>query len=735
MTKIVKIAGAELKVLFYSPIAWLVLVIFTVHNGINFFELLGSLRKQLLLGDNISMITAEVFSGIFGLFTKAQDHLYLYFPLLTMGLMSRETSSGSIKLLLSSPVKIREIIIGKYLAMVIYSLLLISLLLCYVLAGFIAIKDIDYTLIISGLMGLFLLMCTFSAIGLFLSTLTSYQVVAAIGTLVALGGLQYIGRVWQGTDILRDITSFLSISSKSSIMIGGMLTSRDILYYLLIITLFLCFSLFRLQSFLERKHPYYVAGKYIVIILTVLLLGYTAARPAFIYYKDMTTNKVRTISLNSQRIAKQIKGELNIVTYVNLLSSQFQYGMPESRNQDLESVEGFRRFIPGLKMSYVYYYDYSSAPGISRNFIKGPGVDLSKGAKRMADSMQLDIKKFLMPSEIKKQIDLSGEDNRLIRRLSYNGKYTFLRFYSDMIIIPTEQEMANALQRLLIPPPLITFIKSNSERSPYKLGDKGYATFFSRKDYRSALINCGFDLAEVDLKKSTIPEKTTILVLIDPEAPLLHTEQKKIEEYISRGGHMIIAGEPGRQDLINPVLQSVGIAMKAVKVIDTTNASPEIISAKFAPGSYAIDTILPKLAAFNASVAMPGVAELNVKSIRGVITDTIMNNPADQMPLMVAVRRKLGHKEQRILVSGDADFISNAGLMRRSNGTPFLGRQLFSWLTMGEFPVDIDRPEAKDTQIKVSRKTLTILKLSIVWILPALLIAYGTYMLTNRKRK
>ncbi|TCC96551.1 Gldg family protein [Pedobacter hiemivivus] len=735
MNKILKIAGAELKVLFYSPIAWLVLIIFTVHNGINFFELISSLRKQLLLGDNMSMITAEVYSGIFGLFTKSLAHLYLYFPLLTMGLMSRETSSGSIKLLLSSPVKTREIILGKYLAMVIYSFLLLCLLLLYVLAGNIAIKDMDYTLVISGLIGLFLLMCTFSAIGLFLSTLTSYQVVAAIGTLLVLAGLQYIGRVWKDIDILRDITSFLSIQSKSNIMIAGMLTSRDVFYYLLIIILFLCFSLFRLQSVLERKSFFYVAGKYITIVIVILLLGYASARPEFIYYKDMTATKARTISVNSQKIAKQIEGDLTITTYVNLLNNHFSYGMPEERNADLESVEGFRRFIPGLKMLYVYYYDYSTDPGISRNFINGPGSDLSKGAKRMADSMKLNIGNFLTPSEIKKRIDLSGEDNRLIRQLTYKGKHTFLRFYNDMINIPTEQEMVNALQRLLATPPLITFIKANVERSPYKLGDKGYTTFFSRKDYRTALINCGFDLMEVDLKKSIIPEKTTVLVLADPTNPLSYTEIEKIEQYIHRGGNIIIAGEPGKQDLINPLLQSLGVALKPEMVIDTANASPEVIAAAFAPGSSAIDTILPKLAAFNAVVSMPGVAGLSIDPRKGFEANTIMNNARDKTPLMVAVRRKLGNTEQRILVSGDADFISNAGLMRRSNGTPFLGRSIFSWFTNRQFPVDIDRPEAQDNQIRISRKGLMLLKLAIGWLVPALLTAAGAFMLINRKRK
>ena len=70
----------------------------------------------------------NVFAGWRGMFTAMQQYLYLYIPLLTMGLMSRELNSGSIKLLYSSPVTNTQIILGKYLSMMIYNLVLPSIL-------------------------------------------------------------------------------------------------------------------------------------------------------------------------------------------------------------------------------------------------------------------------------------------------------------------------------------------------------------------------------------------------------------------------------------------------------------------------------------------------------------------------------------------------------------------------------------------------------------------------------
>ena len=69
-------------------------------------------------------LTLGIFGGQRGLFVAVQSYLYLYIPLLTMGLMSRELGSGSIKLLYSSPVTNVQIILGKYCSMLAYGLVL-----------------------------------------------------------------------------------------------------------------------------------------------------------------------------------------------------------------------------------------------------------------------------------------------------------------------------------------------------------------------------------------------------------------------------------------------------------------------------------------------------------------------------------------------------------------------------------------------------------------------------------
>jgi len=75
-----------------------------------------------------------------------------------------------------------------------------------VVFAFIFVKNLDIPLILSGLLGIYLVLCAYSAIGLFMSTLTSYQIVAAVGTLVILTCLNFVGGLWQDIPVVQEIT-------------------------------------------------------------------------------------------------------------------------------------------------------------------------------------------------------------------------------------------------------------------------------------------------------------------------------------------------------------------------------------------------------------------------------------------------------------------------------------------------------------------------------------------------
>ena len=220
MRAIYKIARLELSNLFYSPVAWLLLILFVFVTGMGFAEVLERLARQQELSSNgLYAISKKLFyftSG--GLWLKVTKFFYLLMPLLTMGLVSQEFNRGSIKLLFSAPITGRHIVLGKYLGVMLYGLIMTGILLVYVIIAGSMVESFEWATVLTGLLGLYLLFGLYAAIGLFMSSLTVYPIVAAIGMFALLTVLELISGIWQEYAFVREITYWLSL--------GGILLSR-----------------------------------------------------------------------------------------------------------------------------------------------------------------------------------------------------------------------------------------------------------------------------------------------------------------------------------------------------------------------------------------------------------------------------------------------------------------------------------------------------------------------------
>src|SRR5690349_7768387 len=118
MKIILRIAQAELRYLFQSPIAWVIMICYLVLGSMKFLApLVGFSREQaveMLNNPNWAGFRRSLTVGVFGNALEVMSaHLYLFIPLLTMGVIGREISSGSIALLRSSPIRTREVVMGK----------------------------------------------------------------------------------------------------------------------------------------------------------------------------------------------------------------------------------------------------------------------------------------------------------------------------------------------------------------------------------------------------------------------------------------------------------------------------------------------------------------------------------------------------------------------------------------------------------------------------------------------
>lgn len=778
---IFKIAKAELNNMFYSPIAWLLAMVFVFQCGLTYTQSMESILTQQELGGAylkyLGNLTSRMFSLPFsGLFPGVLGKLFLYLPLLTMGLISRESGSGTIKLLYSSPVRIREIVFGKYLAMVIYSLLLVAIIALFVILGCFNISAMDVGMAIAGLIGLFLLLCTYAAIGLFMSSLTTYQVVAGIGTLVMLAALNYIGTIGQGIDFVRDLTYFLSISGRAEQMTSGLISSKDVLYFLIIAALFLGFTICKMRGERETISAPVKAGRYLAVAATAILLGYITSRPALAAYIDTTAQKKNTLTENSQRIIKEMGSEpLEIITYVNLLDNYYWAGAPEQRNRDMERWEEYVRFKPDIKFRYVYYYDSA----MSRNMYAGQAVHLAKEtssteegktieaiAKKYARTHHVSLDQFKTPEEIRKEIDLRPELNRFVRQLKYKGRSTFLRIYEDNMIFPSETETSAALKRLLEEKmPKIAFLDGHFERSIRRKGDKDYALIANTITFRHALVNQGFDAVTVNLEKEELPTGIATLVIADPRSELDSASLRKITNYIAEGGNLLIAGEPGKQAVVNPLLQTLGVQLReGMLVQQSKDYAPDMTLLSLTDTVVHFYRPLEKSMEDSLKVCMRGTAALSYSNdgpfrVQPLLVTNSQNTwlKKDELvadsaavvyapqrgdekglfPTALSLTRQINGKEQRIIVTGDADFMSTAEVGRRNISTANFNFHtgLFSWLCYNHFPIDTYQPDSRDKRLTITDAGLTRVKVFSMGVLPGLILLSGSIFLIRRKRK
>ncbi|NOZ53947.1 MAG: ABC transporter permease subunit [Gammaproteobacteria bacterium] len=240
------IAAKELRALFLSPMAWAILA---VVQGIVAYFFLIFLENFLQLQPHLATLPdAPGISSIVvaPLFATVSVVLLLIVPLLTMRLVSEERRNKTLTLLMSAPVSISEIVIGKFTGIMIFLLLLLALISLMPLSLLFG-SSLDVGMFLTGLLALTLLLASFTAVGLYVSTLTTQPTVAAVGTfgiLLLLWILDLAGTTGDTPTLL----AYLSIMTHYQNLLQGIFSSSDVIYYLLFILVFLVLSIRRLDA-------------------------------------------------------------------------------------------------------------------------------------------------------------------------------------------------------------------------------------------------------------------------------------------------------------------------------------------------------------------------------------------------------------------------------------------------------------------------------------------------------
>ncbi len=255
------IASREIRSLFVSPVAYVVLTLWAVLAGFFFLSNLIAFHTELVRMQQLGAF--EMVRTI-----NLNDHLITPFmgsmwiilifavPGVTMGLFASEKANGTDELLLTSPLTIWEIVLGKFLAGATFVALMMLIVAFFPVLLFVY-GDPEVGKTAAGLLGLLLVSLTYVAVGAFASTVTRNQLIAfflAFGVLLLLLMLPFIAELGAargglGTEAgIADLMRWLSTGAHFEQLLKGLIDTADLSYFAVMIGVFLLLAKAAIES-------------------------------------------------------------------------------------------------------------------------------------------------------------------------------------------------------------------------------------------------------------------------------------------------------------------------------------------------------------------------------------------------------------------------------------------------------------------------------------------------------
>ena len=224
----------EFKTYFNTPIAYIIITVFLLITNWLFFR-------------GFFLVNQATMRSFFG----SMPWIFLFFvPAITMRLWAEEKRSGAIELIMTLPLRDVEVILGKYLASLLFLIITIFLTLSLpITVSFLGEPDMGP--IIGGYLGIIFLGAAYLAIGSFISSLTRNQIIAFILSIAVCFGLFIVGEnlvLMNLPHFLAPFFEYLGLGSHFSSISRGVIDSRDVIYYLSMVIFFIYLNIRSVES-------------------------------------------------------------------------------------------------------------------------------------------------------------------------------------------------------------------------------------------------------------------------------------------------------------------------------------------------------------------------------------------------------------------------------------------------------------------------------------------------------
>ncbi len=796
MKIITQIARSELRQFFYSPLAWTVLIALYVASVITYFQVETAFITNFLRGGYyvkmLEFLTNRITEQLFESHPLRQiiiDYVYLFLPLVTMGVFAREFRNGTDKLLFSAPVSTRQLVFGKFLGLLVFNGFVVLVVgLVFGIIG-VSVSHADWGLLASTLLGFYLLVMLLAAIGLYISSLTSYPVVAGLVTLVSFGllfnylstFLEFIGKhmgLADGNLMVKFayVMDYIRIQDyqhgKLYNFTRGVLHSRDVLYFVNLSAVFVALTLMRLKGKRQWVSPAKRMAFIGVVFGGAALIGYLSGNPYLTVVRDITREKAHTLHPTTQAILRGMEhGPIEITYYVNVFDKEGEWYFHPFRQYGLDKHwEPYRRYKPDINIQYVYYYDHRGGEPQLLTLHSGQSErDVAETYARTSAIAPLPLGYFRTPEQLAEMEDLSFEQYRNVAKLTYNGKSTFLRNFPvppnapGTPYLPTETEVSPVLSRLIGGQPRVLFTAGHAELDPDGLGTRGLKNLLNNPILKYSMINQGLDSDTIDLGRSDLSDTDRFLAICDPRFQLSEGFIERFENCLADGKNFLIMLEPDSREVIGPLLERLGIGVRpGVLAYENERYTSEQVRAYLAHPAKAFSKSMKQYlekeafyrsdsiwVSINGAVALDQVRDVGFRVEPFLILDTVSGfnrpsafmqsdvegkltrNASDEIaPFALAYKltRQVNGREQRIIVVGDADPQSELF----STG---FAANLFGWLSDSGFPVDLVKPEPLDKTFKTGTGNIRTRKAIWIYGVTGLLVLLASVVLIRRNRK
>jgi len=355
---------------------------------------------------------------------------------------------------------------------------------------------------------------------------------------------------------------------------------------------------------------------------------------------------------------------------------------------------------------------------------------------------------FVNPDAVPDQLREMGitSDGELV--IEYAGRSEHLQAHNEQALTNALHRIARSGERWLV------FLAGHGERQPDTEANHHL------RDWVHQVENKGISARSVNLAQTgAIPDNTSALVIADPRTELLPGEIKLIIDYVNGGGNLLWMTEPDSSQQLLPLAELLGVEFLPGIIIDPTARQlgithPAVVvvtryGLHDVTSGFEYVSLLPQVrplllvedSGWNGAILMESSTQS--WSETGALKDSVRFDEDADLPGPLAIGIALSReveptaeqaepKNQRVVVLGDADFLSNAYV--GNSGNLELGMRIINWLVADDAFIDVPVRTATDQQLELSSAAGMIIGFGFLFVLPLALVVTGITLWWRRRR-